>query len=227
MAEGSRRIKLAPSILSADFSRLGTQIDEAEKAGADWIHVDVMDGHFVPNITIGPPVVKAIRSCTSLPLDVHLMIESPEKYIKQFADAGSNIITVHAEASTHLHRTVESIKELGIKVGVSIKPASPLELLDEILPSLDLVLIMSVNPGFGGQKYIKGSEKKVKRLRKKIDELGIACLIEIDGGITAELAPTVISAGADVLVAGSAIFNKKETIAEAIVRIKNSAINNA
>jgi len=215
-------IKLAPSILSADFSRLGAQIDEAEQAGADWIHVDVMDGHFVPNITIGPAVVKSIRSCTTLPLDVHLMIESPEKYIRHFADAGSDIITVHAEVCKHLHRTIENIKELGVKAGVSINPASPLELLDEILTSLDLALIMSVNPGFGGQKYIKGSENKVARLRQKIDALGIACEIEIDGGITAGNASMVAQAGADALVAGSAVFNKKETIAEAIAKIKNS-----
>jgi ribulose-phosphate 3-epimerase len=218
MAEKSK-FKLSPSILSADFSRLGAQIDEAEKAGADWIHVDVMDGHFVPNITIGPAVVKAIRSCTKLPLDVHLMIESPEKYIKQFADAGSDIITIHAEACTHLHRVVESIKELGVKAGVSINPATPLELIEEILPSIDLALIMSVNPGFGGQKYIKGSENKVSRLRKKIDDLGIACEIEIDGGITADNASLVVAAGADALVAGSAVL---ETIAEAIAKIKNS-----
>ena len=215
-------VKLAPSILSADFSRLGAQIDEAGKAGADWIHVDVMDGHFVPNITIGPAVVKSIRSCTKLPLDVHLMIESPEKYIKQFAEAGSDIITVHAEACKHLHRVVENIKELGAKAGVSINPATPLELIYEILPSIDLMLVMSVNPGFGGQKYIEGSEDKVARLRKKIDELGISCEIEIDGGITADNALKVVNAGAQVLVAGSAVFNKKETIAEAIAKIKNS-----
>jgi len=215
--------KLAPSILSADFLRLGEQIAEAEKGGADWIHVDVMDGHFVPNITIGPLVVKAIRSCTRLPLDVHLMIDSPEKYIRQFADAGSNYITIHAEACTHLHRSIEDIKELGVKAGVSLNPATPLELIYEILPVIDLALIMSVNPGFGGQKYIKGSENKVARLRRKVDELGAACLIEVDGGITAEIAPRVVNAGADVLVAGSAVFNKKEAIADAIARIKNSA----
>jgi ribulose-phosphate 3-epimerase len=221
MAEKSR-FKLAPSILSADFSKLGAQIDEAEKAGADWIHIDVMDGHFVPNITIGPAVVKSIRICTELPLDVHLMIESPEKYIKQFAEAGSDIITVHAEACTHLHRVIESIKELGARAGVSINPATPLELIDEILPSIDLALIMSVNPGFGGQEYIKGSEKKVAKLRQKIDQLSISCEIEIDGGITADIVPMVANAGANVLVAGSAVFNKKETIAVAIAKIKNS-----
>jgi ribulose-phosphate 3-epimerase len=215
-------IKLAPSILSADFSRLGAQIDEATAAGADWIHVDVMDGHFVPNITIGPLVVKSIRSCTTLPLDVHLMIESPEKYVNQFADAGSDIITVHAEACKHLRRVTESIKELGVKVGVSINPATPLEMIDEILPSIDLALIMSVYPGFGGQKYINGTEKKVARLRQRVDQLGVSCEIEIDGGITADIAPIVTKAGADVLVAGSAVFNKKETIAEAIAKIKNS-----
>ncbi len=222
MAEKNRRPKLAPSILSADFSRLGEQIAEAEEGGADWIHVDVMDGHFVPNITIGPLVVKAIRSCTKLPLDVHLMIDSPEKYIEQFANAGSDYITIHAEACTHLHRSIEDIKELGVKAGVSLNPATPLELIYEILPVIDLALIMSVNPGFGGQKYIKGSESKVARLRKKVDELGAACVIEVDGGITADIAPKVVNAGADVLVAGSAVFNKKEAIADAIARIKNS-----
>jgi ribulose-phosphate 3-epimerase len=222
MAAKNRGFKVAPSILSADFSRLGAQIDEAASGGADWIHVDVMDGHFVPNITIGPLVVKAIRECTQLPLDVHLMIESPEKYIKQFADAGSDIITVHAEACKHLHRVVETIKELGVKAGVSLNPASPLELIYEILPSIDLVVIMSVNPGFGGQKYIKGSEKKVARLRKKIDDLGISCEIEVDGGITSDNALMIIQAGADVLVAGSAVFNKKQTVVDAIAAIKNS-----
>ncbi|MBT7080440.1 MAG: ribulose-phosphate 3-epimerase [Chloroflexi bacterium] len=222
MAAKNRGLKVAPSILSADFSRLGAQIDEADAGGADWIHVDVMDGHFVPNITIGPPVVKAIRECTNLPLDVHLMIESPEKYIKQFADAGSDIIVVHVETCNHLHRTIETIKELGIKAGVSLNPATPLELIYEILPSIDLVVIMSVNPGFGGQKFIKGSEKKIARLRQKIDELGIDCEIEVDGGVTADNAPMVMAAGADVVGAGSAVFNKKQSVADAIAAIKNS-----
>lgn len=216
------KIKLAPSILSADFGRVGEQVAEATKAGADYIHVDVMDGHFVPNITIGPPVVAAIRSHTSLPLDVHLMIESPEKYIRQFAQAGADIITVHAEVCPHLHRMVESIKEAGCKAGVSLNPSTPLSALDEILPVLDLALLMSVNPGFGGQQFIESTIGKIARLRHKLDELGLAAELEVDGGITAEIAPRVAQAGARVLVAGAAVFNKRESVSQAIARIRES-----
>lgn len=216
------KIKLAPSILSADFGRVGEQVAEATKAGADYIHVDVMDGHFVPNITIGPLVVAAIRPHTSLPLDVHLMIESPEKYIKQFAQAGADIITVHAEVCPHLHRMVESIKEAGCKAGVSLNPSTPLTALDEILPSLDLALLMSVNPGFGGQQFIESTIGKIARLRRKLDELGLAAELEVDGGITAEIAPRVAQAGARVLVAGAAVFNKRESVSQAIARIRES-----
>ncbi|TET15517.1 MAG: ribulose-phosphate 3-epimerase [Dehalococcoidia bacterium] len=216
------KIKLAPSILSADFGRVGEQVAEATKAGADYIHVDVMDGHFVPNITIGPPVVAAIRPHTSLPLDVHLMIESPERYIRQFAQAGADIITVHAEACPHLHRMVESIKEAGCKAGVSLNPSTPLSALDEILPVLDLALLMSVNPGFGGQQFIESTIGKIARLRHKLDELGLAAEIEVDGGITAEIAPRVAQAGARVLVAGAAVFNKRESVSQAIARIRES-----
>jgi ribulose-phosphate 3-epimerase len=219
------KIKLAPSILSADFSRLGEQVVEATKAGADYIHVDVMDGHFVPNITIGPSVVAAIRAHTHLPLDVHLMIESPEKYIPDFAQAGSSIITVHVEACNHLHRVVESIKELRCKAGVSLNPATPLIDIDEILPYVDLVLVMSVNPGFGGQQFIQSSVDKIARLRRRLDELRLSAELEVDGGINAEIAPRVVKAGAQVLVAGAAVFNKKESVAQSIGRIRESLRN--
>ena len=218
----ANKIKLAPSILSADFGRLGEQVVEATQAGADYIHVDVMDGHFVPNITVGPLVVAAIRPLTNLPLDVHLMIESPEKYIQQFAQAGANIITVHVEVCPHLHRVVESIKELGVKTGVSLNPSTPLTAVDEVLPSLDLALLMSVNPGFGGQKFIESTIGKIARLRSRLDELGLAAELEVDGGINAEIAPRVAQAGARVLVAGAAVFNKKESVSQAIGRFRES-----
>ena len=216
------KIKLAPSVLSADFGRLGEQVVEATRAGADYIHVDVMDGHFVPNITVGPLVVAAIRPHTHLPLDVHLMIESPEKYIQQFAQAGANIITVHVEVCPHLHRVVESIQELGVKAGVSLNPSTPLTAVDEVLSALDLVLLMSVNPGFGGQQFIEGTVGKIARLRNRLDELGLAAELEVDGGINAEIAPRVAKAGARVLVAGAAVFNKKEPVSQALGRIREN-----
>ena len=216
----SSKIKIAPSILSADFGRLGEQVAEVTEAGADYIHVDIMDGHFVPNITIGPPVVAAIRPHTSLPLDVHLMIESPERFVRQFAEAGADIITVHAEACLHLHRVVELIRELGVKAGVSINPATSLTAVDEVLPAVDLVLLMSVNPGFGGQQFIESTVGKITRLRQRLDELGLAAELEIDGGINAEIAPRVAQAGARVLVAGAAVFNKKESVSQALARIR-------
>ncbi|MDO8674262.1 MAG: ribulose-phosphate 3-epimerase [Dehalococcoidia bacterium] len=215
-------IKISPSILSADFCRLGEQIVEAERAGADYIHIDVMDGHFVSNITIGPPVVQAIRAVTSLPLDVHLMIENPDRYVKQFVDAGADILTVHVEACDHLHGVVHNIKKLGIKVGVSLNPATSLASIEEILPDLDLVLVMTVNPGFGGQSFIASVVGKIARLRQMLDERGLAAELEIDGGVGDQTAPLVVKAGANVLVAGSAVFNKKESVASAIARIRAS-----
>ena len=215
-------VKIAPSILSADFARLGEQVAEAEAAGADYIHIDVMDGHFVPNITVGPLVVEAVRRTTRLPLDVHLMIEAPERYIARFADAGADIITVHVEACPHLHRVVQQIKGLGVKAGVSLNPATPLGSLEEILGDVDLVLVMTVNPGFGGQEFIAGMLSKIRRLRRRLDERGLKCELEVDGGINAETAPEVVAAGANVLVAGQAIFGAEEGVAEAMRRIRES-----
>ena len=207
----TRKIKIAPSILSADFSRLGEEIKAVEAAGADIIHIDVMDGHFVPNITIGALVVEAARKSTKLPLDVHLMIENPDRYIADFVKAGANYITVHAEAAYHLHRLVQTIKEQnGVKAGVSLNPATPLAYLDDILPDIDLALVMSVNPGFGGQSFIPSAMNKIRQLRKRIDELGLKVEIEVDGGVKSDNAAEIIGAGADILVAGSAVFGAKD-----------------
>lgn len=216
------RVKLAPSILSADFARLGEQVAEATKAGADYIHVDVMDGHFVPQLTIGAPVVAAIRKWTNLPLDVHLMIEAPEKQIKQFADAGSDIITVHIEACPRIQEVVKSIKRLGVRVGVSLNPKTLIKTISDVLPSIDLVLVMTVNPGFGGQPFIESTLDKIAHLRAELDKKGLAAELEVDGGINAEVAPRVVRAGARVLVAGAAVFNSEQTVSEALNRIRAS-----
>ncbi len=199
--------KIAASILSADFMRLGEEIKAAEAAGADMLHLDIMDGHFVPNITIGPFVVEAIRKITRVPLDVHLMIEEPDRYLSEFIKAGADFLTVHMEASVHLHRTVHWIKESGAKAGVSLNPATPVWGLDHILPDLDLVLLMSVNPGFGGQGFIPQVLGKIKTLKEIITERGLPVLIEVDGGVKYENAREVAGAGADILVIGSAFFN--------------------
>lgn len=218
----SQKIKLAPSILSADFGRLGEQVADVTKAGADYIHVDVMDGHFVPNITVGAAVVAAIRPHTHLPLDVHLMIEAPERHIERFAQAGANIITVHAEVCPHLHRVVQQIKDYKVRAGVSINPGTSLTVLDEILPALDLVLVMSVNPGFPAQQFIEGMVDKISRLRHRLDDDGLSAELEVDGGINEHTAPIAVSAGARVLVAGSAVFNSKESIPQALERLRRS-----
>jgi ribulose-phosphate 3-epimerase len=201
--------RIAPSMLNADFTRLAEQIVEAERGGADWIHLDVMDGHFVPNITFGPLVVEAARRATSLPLDVHLMIEAPDRYLSDFVSAGAGVLTVHQEACPHLHRTAQRIRELGARPGVAVNPATPVETLTDILPLVDLVLIMTVNPGFGGQKYIPESEARIRRLVGMLEARGLRGVeIEVDGGIDQRTAPAVVAAGATVLVAGSAIFSR-------------------
>ena len=203
-------IKIAPSILSADFSRLGDDIKAVEEAGADYIHVDVMDGHFVPNITIGPMVVQAIRPVTKLPLDVHLMIENPDRYIEEFAKAGADIISVHVEASPHLHRTVQLIKQQGVKAGVVINPATPVDSIKHIIQDVDLVLLMTVNPGFGGQAFIESVVPKIKEVSDLVQTQGLNVEIEVDGGVNPETARLCVEAGANVLVAGSAIYGKKD-----------------
>ncbi len=215
---------IAPSILSADFSRLGEEIKSVEEAGADWIHIDVMDGHFVPNITIGPLIVEAVTRSTKLTRDVHLMIENPDAYIADFAKAGSSIITVHAEVCNHLHRTIHAIKDLNVKAGVVLNPATPLSAIDWILEDVDMVLLMSVNPGFGGQRFIPQSIEKIKDLKKSIEEKGLSILIEVDGGINIDTIGMVSEAGVDVFVAGSAIFGS-ENYAETINRFKSILTN--
>ncbi len=203
-------VKIAPSILSADFSKLGEEIVAAEKAGADWIHIDVMDGHFVPNITIGPLVVEAVKRVTSLTLDVHLMIENPDRYIKSFAESGADIITVHEEACVHLHRTLQNIRECGVKAAVSLNPATPLSNIEIVLNQVDMVLLMSVNPGFGGQSFIPEALPKIRALKNMINERKLNVEIQVDGGVKVDNVAEVVGAGADIVVMGSAFYNSED-----------------
>ena len=215
-------IKLAPSILSADFARLLEDVKKVEKAGCEYLHIDVMDGHFVPNITLGPAIVKSLRKDVNMVFDAHLMIENPDNYIKEFADAGCDIIVVHQEACTHLHRTIQNIKSHGIKAGVALNPATPIETIKYVLQDVDMVLLMSVNPGFGGQSYIPVGTEKIKELKALIDEMNLDIDIEVDGGVKPSNIAEVVNAGANVIVAGSAIFNAGD-IDEAVKSLRENA----
>ncbi|RLG72123.1 MAG: ribulose-phosphate 3-epimerase [Methanobacteriota archaeon] len=217
-------VKIAPSILSADFSNLEAEIEEAEKGGADLLHIDVMDGHFVPNLTIGPVVVESIRDTTSLPFDVHLMVSNPERFIEPFVDAGANILSVHVETSPHLDNIIKTIKDQGVKAGAAINPATPTGYVEELLSELDLVLLMSVNPGFGGQPFIRRVLKKVEKTRQMVEEQGYHLEIEVDGGITPETAPLAAKAGATILVAGSSVFQGHKSIRSNIQALKQSLV---
>jgi ribulose-phosphate 3-epimerase len=222
VALSDNEIKIAPSILSADFARLGDQVTEATDAGADYIHVDVMDGRFVPNITIGAQAVGAMRKHTKLPLDVHLMIENPERHYQEFVNVGANIITVHVEACLHIHRVIQMIKGTGVKAGVSLNPGTSVTAIENVIKDVDLVLVMTVNPGWSGQNFIENTLDKVAEIREWLDESNLLAELEVDGGINTETAPKVVEAGAKVLVAGSAIFSPKHSIADGITRIRQS-----
>lgn len=216
-----QKVRIAPSILSADFSKLGEEVAAIEAAGADWVHIDVMDGHFVPNLTFGAPVVSCLRKVTKMPFDVHLMVEAPQNYIADFAKAGADILTVHLETAPHLHRVIQAIKEAGLKAAVSLNPSTPLCLLEEFLPELDMVLLMSVNPGFGGQAFIPSSLEKVRKLRQMLNEKGLTTDIQVDGGVTPDNAAQLIAAGATILVAGSAVY-KAPDMANAIHSLRGA-----
>lgn len=217
-------LRIAPSVLAADFSRLGDEVRAVEAAGCDWIHIDVMDGHFVPNITIGPAVTAAIRRVTALPLDVHLMIEEPDRYLEAFAEAGADSLTVHLETLPHLHRTLQRIRELGARAGVAINPATPVEAVADVLSQIDLLLVMTVNPGFGGQRYIEGSELRVARARQMLEAAGATHVdLQVDGGIDPTTIGPVVRAGADVVVAGSAVFGGGADVARRIADLRAAA----
>lgn len=217
-------LKLAPSILTADFGHLADEVAAAQSGGADYLHLDVMDGAFVPNISFGPLVIQSVRKYTTLPLDVHLMVEEPGRYVADFAAAGANIITVQAEACKHLHRTVQQVTALGCKVGVAINPSTPIEALREILPFVDMVLVMSVNPGFGSQRFIETSTSKLRRMRKLMDDLAPLADLQVDGGVDAHNIGDIVAAGANVIVAGSAVFNARATVAENLARLRKAAV---
>ena len=216
-------VKVAPSVLSADFGRLGEQVAEAARGGADWIHLDVMDGRFVPNLTFGPPVIEALRSFTDIPFDVHVMAQDPGTLGPALVDAGADYVTVHAEAVVHLHRTVAQIKDRGARAGVALNPATPFSAVAELVSDVDLLLVMSVNPGFGGQQFIAGSLDKIRRARRELDEAGSRAELEVDGGVSASNAPDVCRAGATVIVAGSAVFNHPSGVAAGIGAIRSAA----
>ncbi len=217
-------IGLVPSILSADFTRLGEQVREAEAAGAQRIQIDVMDGHFVPNITMGPLVVSAVRRCTKLPLEAHLMISNPQEYIETFAQAGADVIIVHYEVSPHLHRNIQKIKAAGKQAGVALNPSTPVFMLQDMISLIDLVLIMTINPGFGGQELIPETLSKITQTRQLVTQRGLSCDIEVDGGINEETIPLVVRAGANLLVAGSAVYNAKETVAQSMARLRQAIV---
>ena len=215
-------VGIVPSILSADFTRLGEQVRAAADAGAARIQIDIMDGHFVPNITMGPLVVEAVRRCTAIPLEAHLMISNPAQYINDFAQAGADVIIIHQETSPHLHRLIQQIKTAGKQAGVALTPSTPTFMLDDILSMLDLVLIMTVNPGFGGQEFIPETLPKIRRMRQLISARGLSCDLEVDGGVHEATVPLVVQAGANLLVAGSAVYNDKETVAQAMERLRKA-----